>query len=173
MNPFEILVRENAEMLTVYLRCILRDEAAVDDIFQETMLVAWQKLSEFDSDRAFGPWLRGIAGRLVLAHRRKSARAPLLCDEIVLERLCDAFSQIQQQPGDTFDQRLTALRECLGELPDASRSAIELRYEKKFSRVEMAQQLAVTTEVVKKRLQRARARLLACLQGKLATGGAP
>ena len=45
---FEILVRENAAMLTTYLRAAVRDAADVDDLFQEAMIVAWRRLGEFD-----------------------------------------------------------------------------------------------------------------------------
>ena len=35
---FEILVRENSDMLAAYLRAAVRDAATADDIFQETLL---------------------------------------------------------------------------------------------------------------------------------------
>ncbi len=43
---FEILVRENADMLVTYLRAMVWNAAAVDDLFQETMLVAWRRLGD-------------------------------------------------------------------------------------------------------------------------------
>ncbi len=172
VNPydlFEILAREHADMLSVYLRCIVRDNADVDDIFQETMLVAWKRLPDFDRSRSFGPWLRGIAGRIVMAHRREAARAPFLCDEGVLERLGNVLTKIRSQPGDTLDERLAALRECMGDLPEQARSTVQLRYEQKLSRQEIADELTLPVETVKKRLQRARAQLLDCIQRKLDT----
>ena len=45
---FEILVRENQAMLMTYLRAVARNQSVIDDLFQETMLVAWQKLNEYD-----------------------------------------------------------------------------------------------------------------------------
>ena len=39
---FEILMRENAEMLLAFIRGSVRDTHAVDDIFQEAMVVAWR-----------------------------------------------------------------------------------------------------------------------------------
>ena len=33
------------------------------------MLTAWRRLGDYDHTRPFGPWLRGIATRLVLRHR--------------------------------------------------------------------------------------------------------
>ncbi len=62
-KAFEILARENSRMLTVYLRSLVRDEAAVDDLFQEAMVVAWRRLDECDLDRPFGPWLSTASGR--------------------------------------------------------------------------------------------------------------
>ena len=43
---FEILVRENEAMLMTYLRAAVRNQAVVEDLFQETMLVAWRILNE-------------------------------------------------------------------------------------------------------------------------------
>ena len=76
-KAFEILARENSRMLIVYLRSLVQDEAAIDDLFQETMVVAWRRLDECDLDRPFGPWLRGIASRLVMAHYRKKKAEPV------------------------------------------------------------------------------------------------
>ena len=38
-KSFEILVRENSRMLTVFLATRIREQAVVDDLFHETMLV--------------------------------------------------------------------------------------------------------------------------------------
>ena len=47
-RAFEILCRENTRMLMVYLRSFLRNEATVDDLFQETLIVAWRRLDRCD-----------------------------------------------------------------------------------------------------------------------------
>ena len=106
---FEILVRENTRTLTVFLRSLLDDEAAVDDLFQETMLVAWKRLDDCDLSRPFGPWLRGIAYRLVLAHYRKQKRSPLPLSDEVLEIVYEHFENIHTHPGDTWDEKIRAL----------------------------------------------------------------
>jgi RNA polymerase sigma-70 factor (ECF subfamily) len=61
---FEILVRENSRMLLAFIRSIQSDQAAADDIWQETMLVAWRRIGDYDNSRPFGPWLRGIAQKI-------------------------------------------------------------------------------------------------------------
>lgn len=99
---FEILVREHAGLLTVYLRSAVRDAALADDIFQETLLVAWRKLDQFDKRRPFGPWLRGIASRLILAERRRARRLPVLCEAAALEYLDSRCRALDHQHGDTL-----------------------------------------------------------------------
>jgi RNA polymerase sigma-70 factor (ECF subfamily) len=164
---FEILVREHAPMLTLYLRCAVRDAALVDDLFQETLLTAWKNLDRFDRSRPFGPWLRGIAGKLVLAHRRKAARAIVMCNEDVLEHLESRHAALHAVSGDTLDEKLAGLRDCINALPDRYRRVVELRYREQLQGEPLAERLGLTMETLKKQLQRARARLLDCLERKL------
>jgi RNA polymerase sigma-70 factor len=165
---FEILVREHAGMLRVYLRSAVHDAAAVDDLFQETMLTAWRLIDRFDSSRPFGPWLRGIAGKLVLAWRRQQATGPRLCDAAALEQLDLRLSEVQRLPGDTLDEKLEALRRCVASLPDHYQATIDGRFREQLTPVELASRLQLNLETVKKRLQRARTLLLDCMIGKLA-----
>jgi RNA polymerase sigma-70 factor len=163
---FEILVRENADMLTTYLRAVVWRQAAVDDLFQETMLVAWKRLPEYDASRPFGPWLRGIAARLVMAYSRKSKRELLVCDDQVLEYLDRQVQHISERAGDTWDEKVVALQDCIAALPEDQRQTIRLRYLEGRSADQTAGLLNVTVEAIKKRLQRARAQLLLCLRRK-------
>jgi RNA polymerase sigma-70 factor len=169
---FEILVRENATMLRVYLRSAVRDWAAGEDLFQETVLTAWQTLDRFDRTRPFGPWLRGIAAKLVLAHYRRQPNRMVLCDETMLEELDNRMAALHEQSGDTFDEKLACLRQCMETLPELLRETIRQRYVLLLSRQEMAERLGVTDEAVKKRLQRARTQLLDCVLQRLSTGDA-
>lgn len=164
---FEILVRENADMLLAYLRAILRDATAADDVFQETMLTAWKRLPDYDKSRPFGPWLRGIAARTAMAWRRQHAKSFALCDEEILEHLSARCEDLQKQPGDTWDQKLEGLRDCVDKLPDKYRDVIQLRYSEELSPETLATRLEISGETLKKRLQRGRARLLECLERKL------
>jgi RNA polymerase sigma-70 factor (ECF subfamily) len=170
---FEILIRENAGMLTAYLRSVARDPTTVDDLFQETCLTAWRKLDEFDKSRPFGPWLRGIAANVVLTWRRKHRRAFLLCDEQILEHLDRRCEAVHQLAGDTWDEKLAGLKDCLDQLPDRYREPIRLRYLEDLLPEALAQRLGLELETIKKRLQRGRARLWECLQRKLRLAEVP
>ena len=167
---FEILIRENAAMLRVYLRSAVRDRSIVEDLFQETILTAWQALDRFDRTRPFGPWLRGIAAKNVLVYYRRRPSAMRLCNEMMLDEISARMTALNQQPGDTFDEKLDCLRKCLADLPEVLREAVEQRYVLSLSRQEMADRLSITDEAVKKRLQRARSHLLDCVTHRLSQG---
>jgi RNA polymerase sigma-70 factor (ECF subfamily) len=128
------------------------------------MLTAWRKLHECDTSRPFGPWLRGIAARLVMAHYRQRKRAMMLCDDAVLEYLDRQIQYISERPGDSWEDRIATLPKCIEALPDLHRAAIKMRYLEDNTARDVATRLGISIEALKKRLQRARVQLLKCLQ---------
>ncbi len=167
---FEILVRENQGMVRAFLMSAVRDSAVADDLLQEAFLVAWKNLARYDRSLPFGPWVRGIAGKLVLSHRRKVARSKMYyCDEEslgFLEKGLDDFSSLS---GDTFDGKLDALKVCMEGLSESQRDTIRLHYEDGMQCKEIAPQLGLGLEAVKKHLQRGRAALMRCIENRLGT----
>ena len=162
---FEILMRENSGALIAFLRASVEDRAAAEDLFQETMLVAWRKIGTYDRTRPFGAWLRGIAKILVLAHYRSAVREVPLSGE-QLDHLDQQMTHIERQPGDTFDEKIAALRDCVARLEPEYRQTIEMHYQQEKTTDWIAAQLATTREAIQKRLQRARQQLAECLQRK-------
>jgi len=163
---FEILVRENEAMLMTYLRAAVRDQSAVEDLFQETMLVAWRRLNEYDRSYPFGPWVRGIAAKLIMAHFRKAKSDIMVTGSETLEYLSHQIEHIHKRPGDTWEQKIDTLKHCIEALPDNYREMIELRYFKHHPASRISEITKVSLEAVRKRLQRARAQLLDCLRRK-------
>ena len=171
---FEILIRENSDMLVAYLRAGLRDPHAVDDLYQETVLVAWRKLDSYDRDKPIGPWLRGIAGRLMLAYYRKTNKTAHPLDEKTLDWLNDRFAAIHSMPGDTLHEKLAALRECIDALPETFQRPITMRFKEERGLAEIQSALNIAKETLKKRLSRGKSRLADCLERKLGlAGGTP
>lgn len=173
LDVFEVLVRENSGMLTAFIRASVTQKTAVDDIWQETMLTAWRRWNDYDRARPFGAWLRGIASRNVLAWHRKSVREPVKCDEATLEYFSQSFANIQHLSGDTFQEKLDALRVCIEALPADYHDVIRLRYEEGLMPAAVADSLSLKTETVKKQLQRAKALLHECITLKIAAAVQP
>ncbi len=165
-DVFGVLVREHAEMLLTYIRATIRDPGAVDDIFQETMIVAWRRFDDYDRSRSLAAWLRGIAHKLILAHYSSRGKRASYCSEAVLEALDERLVHIDHEQGDTWKDKIAALEACIERLPDSLRRCIELFYRDDCRTEDMARQMGTTREAVKKRLQRARGLLAECLRRK-------
>lgn len=168
---FEILVREHSRDLELFLRSVVRDPELVDDLYQETLLVAWRRLDDFDRARSFGAWLRGIARNLAFAARRNHGRSGVLVEDDVLEALDKRFEAFGRLPGDDLDERLELLERCMEELTDRSREAVRLRYEEELDTEQVAEQTASTVFAVRKILLRARERLGECFDRRLSIQG--
>lgn len=165
-DVFEILVREHAGSLSVFLRSAVADPGLADDLFQETVLAAWQGLERYDRTRPFGAWLRGIAARKVAESRRRRGRA-VLVDAATLEALEERCRALDAAPGDSLDERLELLRRCIASLSSDDRESLAARYEDELRGAPLAARLGASLESARKRVQRARARLGACLEGRL------
>ena len=154
-------------MLALYLRSLLSDPAMADDVFQETMIVAWQKIDQYDRSRPFGLWLRGIARRLTLASRRQNSRFPAVFQKEALDQLDLRWTQLQASPGDNLQDKIAGLQYCMEQLPEKLRDTIELRYSKGIKGQRLADRLQLSLENVKKRMQRGREALMNCMQRHL------
>ena len=165
---FEILMREHIESVRAFLLASLRDSVAVEDLVQETFFTAWKILDRYDRQLSFGPWIRGIASKLLMNYRRKIGRDRLhYCDEDLLNRIDDGIASVQKLPGSTFDEKVEALRACLDHLTGPQRDSIRLHYENGLHCKEIGQRLGIGFEAVKKHLQRGRTQLHRCLRLKI------
>lgn len=153
-------------MVLAMLRSMVYDKNAVDDLFQETMITAWRTLDRYDEERPFGPWLRCIARFQTLAYYRKVKRLPTFDHAKVVNHLETRFDEIATRPGDTWEEKIDALDDCLQRLPEDARNIVVLHYEQDLTTEVIATRLRTSREAVKKRLQRARARLTDCFERK-------
>ncbi len=167
---FEILVREHIDSVRSFLLSSLRDPAQVEDLVQEAFLVAWRNLARYDRALPFGPWVRGIASRLLWNHRRKEGRGRVrYMEDSELRAIETRFDRFSLVPGDTFEERLEALRVGMNRLSDAQREAITLHYQHGMQCREIANRLGIGNEAVKKHLQRGRAALMRAIDDKVET----
>ena len=171
---FEILVRENGDALLASIRAT-GGAAHADDIFQETVLVAWRRMADYDRTRPFGPWLRGIARLVAMDMASKRARLHV-ADPTTLDAIEQDFSAFDRyrgsatEPAMSFRERLNALEDCLTKLPAVYADAVQAVYRDTRTLRAVAHSIGENEEAIKKRLQRARSMLAQCLSGKGAFG---
>ncbi|MEM6569978.1 MAG: sigma-70 family RNA polymerase sigma factor [Planctomycetota bacterium] len=169
---FEALVREHAQALDLFLRALLRDPGDVDDVFQEALIVAWRRLADYDPERRFGPWIRGIARRIAL-HRAHAAgaRPVLTLDAAAIDALEARIVHVESLPGEAMEDRLEHVGRCVEALPERMRDALRYRYDDELGANAIGERLGLTGPNARKVLERARARVADCIRRRLAVMG--
>lgn len=155
-EAFSHLVKEHHQMALLYARTVSGNEHTARDIAQDAFLSGWQNWSRFDVTRDFGSWIRGIIRNKWREHCRKNSRHSSW-DEEALSRLEETLQKMP--PTGIFDQ----LKDCLEKLPDTLRGPVMAHYYQDLSTAEAAKQLKTSEAATRKRLQRAREALKACL----------
>jgi RNA polymerase sigma-70 factor, ECF subfamily len=152
--------------LRAFLGALVRNRQDCEDVFQETALTLWQKYDEYDPQRSFGAWAKGIAAKKVLQGRTRSGRAPTPFSPEAIMSIIDALERKEtQQP--QWPVALDALEKCTETLPQQSREILLLRYRDGWSIVQIAEHLGSTPAALTMTFSRLRARLYDCVQGQL------
>ncbi len=121
---------------------VVHDEAAAEDIAQESFLAAVRALDRFDRRRPFGPWLH----RIVVNRAIDWSRARQLRGET---ELSESLSASEQPP--SFDDSVLA---SLAALPPEHRAVIVLRHLLEYTPGEIAELLGLPRGTVNSRLRR-------------------
>src|SRR6056297_2399572 len=114
-------VREHHAGLRGFVRALGVAPMWVDDVAQEAFIVAYNRLDEFDRERDFGAWLRGIARNLVINERRKDARRKRILSDNLTDVLLSSSSypeEEEEEMGDRALAKMNALKFCVQELPE-------------------------------------------------------
>jgi RNA polymerase sigma-70 factor (ECF subfamily) len=75
-QAFAVLVRRHQGRMLVLQRRLTRDHALAEDLCQETLLTAWNKLASFRGEGTFAAWLARLAVNTFRQHYRASRRRP-------------------------------------------------------------------------------------------------
>ena len=166
LETFDDLVRAHQAGLRAYVRALGAQDAWVDDLAQETFLVAYRRFGDFAAGADFGRWLRGIARHLVLNERRKSARRSRLLQESIADVLAESGDTEQAEPVPAA-RLLQVMADCVGQLPARSRELLARRYAECTDASTLARALQLNAAAVRQTLVRSRAAVRRCIEGKL------
>lgn len=162
-QAFEALYRVHVNR--VYALCVrmTNDRTAAEELTQDVFVRAWQKLSLFRGDSAFGTWLHRLAVNVVLNARKTEGRDR--------KRFGAKDTEEDEEP---FDAQLAArtetpglsidLEQAIGMLPPGARKVFVLHDVEGFKHEEIAEQLSITTGGSKAQLHRARMLLRKALE---------
>lgn len=139
-----------------------------EDIAQQVFLEFISKADEWDLDEEVRPLLSTMTRHVALRCWRERTRAM----SAEMRGLAEHIRQLAEGSNVEWyrPEEQAALQQCLERLPDKSRRLIELHYHLEVSSVEIAQQMQMTAEAVRRALFRLRQQLRMCIEAAMAKG---
>ncbi|MFK8110621.1 MAG: sigma-70 family RNA polymerase sigma factor [Rubripirellula sp.] len=154
---------EHQTRLYGYIYSLVGDHSRAADVLQETNLVLWRKIEQFEPHKPFLPWAFTFARFQVMAHFRDQKRDKLLLDVELVELIAaDA-----EQHASELDKMREMLRPCLSLLTPSNRDLIEQRYDRGLSIARVAETVDRSVGAVKVALLRVRRQLADCVQERM------
>lgn len=157
---FEVVMRRYNQRLYRVARAILGDDAEAEDVMQQAYVNAYLNLGQFARRAKFSTWLTKIAVYEALARvrrRRRAAIDPLpVTDEgedMLPSEAPDAEHRVYARQMQGF------VESAIEAMPEVYRTTFVLREIEGLSVSEVAGCLDISTDTVKTRVHRARARL--------------
>lgn len=155
---FERLYRQHAARIHTLARRMASPDAA-DDLTQDIFVRAWDKITTFRGESAFGTWLYRLGVNVVLSRRRrdKNDRIWLVEDDAAMATASHAA------PHHAARMDLEA---AIARLPDGARKVFVLHDVEGWTHEEIAEQMGLVPGTSKSQLSRARAALRSMLDGE-------
>jgi len=153
-GSFDALYRESARDLYAYVRTLLGDDAAAEDVTALAFERAYRRRATFDARRGSQRgWLFGIARNAALDElRRRRRTAPLVGD------LPDERAPAPEEEADLAVRR-TTVRAALAALSPRDRELVALKFHGGLTNAELAAVLGTSQSNAGTRLHRAVAKL--------------
>ena len=145
----ELVTRYQTSVFNVCYR-ILHERGEAEDLAQESLIRAYNRLNTFDLEREFGPWIRRVAANLCLNHLESQKVTAEFDDER------DADQSQKPEAVAEVRERSEQIRGALASLPPHYRLVVELRHYQEMSYDEIAAELKIPLSDVKSHLFRAR-----------------
>jgi len=158
-----VLISEHQAGVWRYLRAIGCDHALADDITQETFVAVIRKPFVQLNKAATTSYLRRVAYHLLVSFRRRQKRV-VLTDKL---ELLDAQWMRWAGPDSDGAKVTDVLADCFSRLTKRAQMSLRMRFAEDASRDQFAAHLGISEHGAKNLMQRAKAQLKECLDGKL------
>ena len=166
VDAYALLIRRYQPEVAKVVSAMLFSRQDAEDLVQEVFVNAYDKLEQFDVDRDFGKWIKGIARNATRMHLRSSRTK---------YRHLDAYRDwvhTQHRAGGhrRREERAAALAACCSALPEKQQRMVHMRYRQGREIAGIAAHLQMSVGAVTTALSRLRDALRNCIEQRLATG---
>lgn len=160
------LITRHQRQIFSYIYTLVPDRHDAEDLLQETCVVICEKFDEFTPGTDFVAWACQIAWWRIRYARQKFARAKVVFDDEVLEKVAHTALALREE----LDERHEALAGCLQKLAPRDRELVLTRYEPGGGVAEAAERSGRSLDAAYKALNRLRKLLHDCVTHELAAG---
>lgn len=163
MNEIQMeqLIRSCGKDILRFCRITAGSADDGDELYQDTMLMLWQKRKYLDIDQNAKGYAISVALKLWKNRKRKLARRLLLFPQTSLEEMSNQGIQPVEHspsPEDILSRKNTVhfVQQMVSELPEKYRLPIQMYYSADLSISDISKVLKLPENTVKSRLHRAR-----------------
>jgi RNA polymerase sigma-70 factor (ECF subfamily) len=140
---------------------ITRNREDAEDAFQDALLRAFLNLKSFEGRSSFSSWLTRIAinSALGILRKKRNSELPIPPSSDNSANWIPWEIPDQSETPEAYCERREKeelLRSAILRLPSIFREVVELRHEREYSALEIAEALGISVAAVKSRLSRAR-----------------
>ncbi len=158
------LILAERERVLAYIDAIVRDYSLAEDIFQETAMLLVTRRETLQNEQHVKGWLRLTARNLSYKAMRDRSRQPVALDQSVMEALDPHWDAVDS---DGVNERLEALRQCIGRLSAYGREILRHRYGRGIVGEELAAAMGRTQVAVRRALSRVHKALAECITNQV------
>lgn len=166
-SQFENLIQPLQKKVYSFLSRMCNDPTRAEDMLQETLLKAYDKLPTFEKRSKFSTWLFQIAANNCLMLKRKEKNKPTQSLEPDAEHALDP-ADTANDPHDLLEKSelKNFLDEALQQIPEMYRAAVVLKDIEGFTAEEISEMLSISLSNAKARILRGRHMLSQQLKAK-------
>lgn len=137
---------------------MIRDGDEAKDLLQESFIDAFRKLPDLREINTFSAWIK----RIVVNHCINSIKKK----KLITSELDENFDQVEEAEDDFEYQKYTAAKimDAIGELPDGSRTVLNLYLFEGYDHKEIGQILGITESASKAQYSKAKSKIRSRLE---------
>ena len=146
--------------LYLYILSMLPNRADAEDVLQNTNVVVWQKLAQFQPGTDFRAWVFQICYYEVCKFRSRNRRAGLSFSPELLDELSGEYRRRE----DLLETRQEALPDCVRQLAEPDRDLLDAVYGRGADVTSLAEQMGREPTSIYRSLRRIRQSLYDCIE---------
>jgi len=151
--------------LYVFIRGHVPVRSDIDDVFQDTSKILWEKFDQYQAGTDFASWAFAVVRLQLLKYFESQGRLSHLLSPEIASIVAKELVEVSQ----SADIRVEALRGCIEKLLPSDQLLLKQRYDSAKSVKELADKLRRTESAVYKTLQKIHDSLFDCVRATLST----